>query len=380
MNTKIAIILGAGTMILVLAFLNRPNRTAPVPPAEPREPITAKRVFKPRLPAPRIAIPVSVSEPQPNDTPATNLLAWLLKDRHTLRLNRDQVEPYLGSNKRSAESLLAAFRVTADPALLREAVERYPQDAQVNCVASLAALKNSESPPEERRQRLDAFKASAPDNALANYLAALDCLRSGQTDQAVQELLAAGGKTKFQDYSAASIQSMEEAYRAAGYSEAEAKAAAGLQWPEALLVQLRSVLHGVADLASAYRQAGDEESAQAALRIGVTMGRQVADQSPQPFLVNDMVGLAIESAALAGMGDERPGFDPASPYDNAGRTVKDRLDELQQQAAAQKVLKTQAPDLLQQLSEQDLISFFDRKKALGEAEALRWAMNKQGNR
>ena len=196
MDTKIAVVLGAGTMVLVLAFLNRPNRTAPVPPAEPREPLTAKRVFKPRLPAPRIAIPASVAEPQPNDTPANNLLAWLLKDRQTLTLSVEQVELYLGSNQRSVGSLLAAFRVTADSALLREAVERYPQDAQVNFVASLAALNNTESSPEERRQRLDAFKASAPDNALANYLAALDCFRSGQSDRAIEELLAAGGKAR----------------------------------------------------------------------------------------------------------------------------------------------------------------------------------------
>jgi hypothetical protein len=39
-------------------------------------------------------------------------------------------------------------------------------------------------------------------------------------------LLAAGGKTEVQDYSAAFIQSVEEACRAASYSEAEAKASA----------------------------------------------------------------------------------------------------------------------------------------------------------
>jgi hypothetical protein len=378
MHTKTAIILAAGTLVLVLAFLNRPARRVPVPSAEPREPLATERVLEPRLPAPPMPAVAPVGEPQPDTTPSTNLLAWLLEDWHTLKLSVEQVEPYLRSNQRSAESLLAAFRVTADPRFLREAVERYPQHPQVNFVASLAALKNTESSPEENCQRLEAFKASAPDNAVANYLAALQCFRSGQTDRAVEELVAASGKAKVQDYSAAFTQSLEEAYRAAGYSEAEAKAAAGFPWPQTLFIQLRSLLHSLVDLASAYRQAGDEGSAQAALRIGAILGQQVADQSPQPFLNNDMAGLAIEMAALAGGGDGRPGLDPASPYDNAGRTVKDRLDELQQRAAAQKILRTQAPDLLPALSEQDLISFFDRKKIFGETEALQWALNKLG--
>ena len=67
---------------------------------------------------------------------------------------------------------------------------------------------------------------SAPENALANYLSALDCFKAGQTDQAVQELIAASDKPQFQDYSLNSVQDDEETYLAAGYSEAEAAAVA----------------------------------------------------------------------------------------------------------------------------------------------------------
>jgi hypothetical protein len=89
------------------------------------------------------------------------------------------------------------------------------------------------------------------DNALANYLAALQAFRSGQADQAVQELVAASGKARIEDYSTDAIQNMEEAYRAAGYSEAEAKAAAGLEYNARPFVELRSLLHSLTDLASA---------------------------------------------------------------------------------------------------------------------------------
>jgi hypothetical protein len=227
---------------------------------------------------------------------------------------------------------------------------------------------------------LEAFKQSAPDNALANYLSAQDYFKAGQTDQAVQELNAASGQTKFQDYSLEFVQNVEEAFREAGYSEAQAKAAAGLEWSQAQAVQLRSLCHNLADLASAYRQAGDEASAQATLRIGVILGRQIAEQPPQQYLANNMFGLSIEIAMLAGMDAARPGFDPAGPYDNARHTVQDRLDELQQRAATQRLLQRQAQDLLQGLSEQEVISFFDRTRTLGEVEALQWALNRRGNR
>lgn len=354
------------------------DRAMPTPP-ERVDSSSVRRVLHPRRPAPHLRVARPPAEPLLEESQPNDLLAQLLNGG-SLKLSREQIEPYLQDNRRSVESLLAGLRITADPTLLHEALERCPHDPRANLVASLAALQNTESSPEERRQRLEAFKQSAPDNALANYLSAQDYFTAGQTDQAVQELIAASGQTKFQDYSLEFVQNVEEAYRAAGYSEAQARAAAGLEWPQAQALQLRSLCHNLADLANAYRQAGDEASAQATLRIGVILGRQIADQPPQQYLANDLFGLSIEIAMLAGMDAARPGFDPAGPYDNAGHTVQDRLDELQQRAATQGQLQRQARDLLQSFSEQEVISFFDRMKTLGEVEALRWARNRRGNR
>ena len=77
-----------------------------------------------------------------------------------------------------------------------------------------------------RRQALDILKQAAPDNALANYLSAGNYFKSGQPEQAIEELQAGAAKLNFNDYTQDSIQSMTEAYMAAGYSEAEAKLAA----------------------------------------------------------------------------------------------------------------------------------------------------------
>jgi hypothetical protein len=318
------------------------------------------------------------AEAQPDDSQPTNLLARLLKDGGALTLRREQVEPYLQASHRSAESLLAAFRVTDDPALLREALEQHPTDPEVN-FAAYFAFKN-EMTPEERRQRLEAFKQSAPDNALASYLSAQDYFQSGQSDQAVQELVAALSNPRIRDYSGDFIQNLEEAYRAAGYSEGEAKAAAAYALPLPQLAELRRLGQNLGELSNLYRQAGDEASAQAALQMGVALGRQVTEPSGSNYLVHDLVGLGIERQILERM-------DPTNSYDTAGRTVQDRLNELAQRREDIRELQGAVdPDgrwdsltgVLQSLSEQDLISFFDRIKVTGELEALRWARTRLG--
>ena len=148
-----------------------------------------------------------------------------LKDKSP-KLTREQTEAYLKANRTNAASLLAAFRTTGDPALLAEAMQKYPHDAQVDFEA---AFKKDAS-PEEKRQWLDALKQSAPENALANYLSALDYFKTGQTDQAVEELTTASGKAQFQDYTLDRIQDDEGGYLSRpGYSVAEAKTVSSMQ-------------------------------------------------------------------------------------------------------------------------------------------------------
>ena len=379
MNRRTAIIVVAAVMVLGLAILSRSRQTAVAPTPARADPPAPRSQFKPRLPAPRLATAAPVAEPQPDDPPATNLIARLLNGDDSFKLSSQQVETCLQANRRSAEGLLAAFRTTEDPAFLWEAMEKYPNDPRVNFAACFAAMRLPELPPEERRQRLEAFKQSAPDNALANYLSAQHDFQSGQTDQAVQELVAAFNKSKFRDYSGDFVQNIEEAYRAAGYSEGEAKAAAAYALPLPQLAELRRLGQNLGELANLYRQAGDESSAQSALQMGLTLGQRVAEPSGQNYLIHDLVGLAIERQILERM-------DPASPYDSAGHTVQDRLSELAQRREVIRELQgavdpsgkwDSLAGVLQTLSEQDLISFFDRVKVSGELEAMRWVRSRQ---
>lgn len=323
--------------------------------------IQAKGARSPRLPAPPMQVTNLPSASATEDLPRTNLYALLDKPP---KLTAEQLESYLKANRRNAASLLAAYRTTGNLALLEEAMQQYPNDPQV---AFWAALDKDASPG-QRRQWLDAFKQSAPDNALANYLSAVDYFNVGQTDQAVQELITASDKPQFQDYSLNSVQDNEEAYLAAGYSVAEAKAIAFLPTAMALpdLRDLKQLGQDMVDLANSYRQTGDEASAQAALQMAMNLGQQA---SAGEYMIDLDLGLKVERNALRAM-------DPNSPYGNDGQTVQDRLSQLTQQIAAGYELDKQADPLMQTMSDQDWISFTDRSRVFGEQAALRWLVNK----
>lgn len=327
------------------------------------EQLSIKRTQTPRLPAPQIQVKASVEALPPENLPSTNPYARL-KDKHP-KLTHEQVEAYLKANGRNAANLLGAFRTSGDPALLNEAMQKYPDDPQV----AFEAAFGRDLSPEEKRQWLNKFEQSAPDNALANYLSALNYFNSGQTDQAVQELIAASGK-RLDDYSASRAQNDVEAFAAAGYSMADAKilGIGELELPQ--LAQLKQLSLKMVDLANGYRQSGDPASAQTALQMAANIGQGYANSSGGEALISQLVGVAIERIALGAM-------DPNSPYGN-GQTVQDRLNQLDQQKAALHELGQQFTPLQQTMSDQDWINYRDRWMAFGEAAAEQWVVSKYG--
>jgi RNA polymerase sigma factor (sigma-70 family) len=321
----------------------------------------------PQLPAPQMQMAASVVPSPTADSPSTNFYSQL-KDKPS-KLTSKQIEAYLKANGRSAANLLAAFRTSGDPALLQEAMQKYPNDPQVDFEAVLE--KNLS--PDEQRQWLNTFEKSAPDNALANYLSALNYFNSGQIDQGVQELSAASGK-QFNDYTLSRYQDDEEAYLAAGYSQADAEAIASMQETVPQLAQLKQLGLDTVDLANAYSQAGDTASAQAALQMAANLGRSYANPTTgttgEPA-ISQLVGMAIESIAFNAM-------DPNSPYGGNGQTVQDQLNQLAQQKAAIQQLFQQADPLRQTMSDQDWIIYTDRRMIFGEVAAAQWIVSKYG--
>jgi len=340
----------------------------------------------PRLPAPMVKFSAPPVEPA-EASGFTNLFAQFpgLKANAHNKLSAAQLESYLQAHGRNATSLLAAFRTTGDPALIKEAMEKYPHDPQV----ALEAALRKDATPEARRQWLETLKQSDAANSLPNYMSALDYFKTGQTDLAVQELMAASGKHQFEDYSMPQVRETEQAYLAAGYTLAEAMAMSPLQqamhWSsqedavEAFepfqrqitqLQQVKDLCLNVLDLAKSYRQTGDSVSADAALQMAMNLGQRYGNASDEDG-ISRLVGSAAEVIALSAM-------NPNSAYDNRGQTVQDRIKQLRQQRTAIRNLYQEAAPLLGSLAEQDWTSYIDRVRTFGEPAALQWVVGKYG--
>lgn len=302
----------------------------------------------------------------------TNRLIQILEDG--LEVTTEQIEPYLQKHGRSTESLLAAYLVTRDRALLREAMENQPDDPRMCFLAYqlLALWDREQSTPEDRQAWLDAFKRAAPDNALPHYLAAGEYFESGQTESALQELLAAAEKPAFKDYSIDYIYLREEAFRAAGYSEVEAKIASTFLLLLPHLSQLKQLFVNATEQAKTYQAAGDVSGAQTLLHAIFNSGQQL--EKDGLFLINKLVGFSVQRMALNAM-------DPSSPLDATGLTVQQQLEAIKMRREKLWEMLKEMPkvlDLLPNLPEQDIVAFFDRNKLFGEEQAVRWLRNVYG--
>lgn len=316
---------------------------------------------EPHFPAPSIQV-ASASAEAPQTLQSTNLYDRL-KDKD-LKLTAQQLESYLKANGRSAASLLAAYRTSKDPALLAEAMRNFPNDPQV----AFEAAMQKDATPDQRRQWLDALKKADPDNALGNYLSALDYFQSGNSDEALKEFMAAGNKP-FQDYSSQRYQDDAEAYLAAGYSVADAKAAAGMQLLLPQLQQVKDLGLDMVQLSQSYQQAGDRASAQAALQMALSLAQRYANPTPGESAISELVGLHLEGVALKNM-------DPQSAYGTDGQTVQDVLNQVSQQRAALEDRSQKVQALVPTISEDDWINYRDRWLMFGEENAEQWLIDK----
>src|SRR6185312_11539836 len=145
---------------------------------------------------PRLAAPLAanVSAALPVKDSSTNSAYTRFWGRAPV-LTAQQVDAFLQANGRKVSSLLAAYRTSRDVGLLREAMGKFPQDPQV----AFEVVTSPWLTADEKRPWLKTFEQTAPENSLANYLLAMDDLKSGQTEEAMRELANAAGK-HFDDY------------------------------------------------------------------------------------------------------------------------------------------------------------------------------------
>ena len=372
MKAKIASGVVLVGVIIGLLIYTQPERLVPPPTALEQQ--TTSSQTHPRPGRDLLASAPVVVEPVQETPTITNLLNRLLHDGEAPRLTLEQAEAYLNQNGRNVESLLAASDAS-DRKYLREAMEKFPNDPRVAFRAAyFAAYSANPNATEEeanssRRQWLDVFKQSAPDNAMADYLSAADHFRAGDKDKAFAEM-ASGMRKSMEDYSQDFMLNAEEAYRQAGYSEAESKLIANMSLLLPQEAQFKSAGRSLVELATAFRQAGDQGSADAALQMAINFGQRL--NSPNSLtLIEPLVGIAIQNIAYKSL-------DPNGMFGDSGKTVQWQLDSLTQQRAGIKAIAQNWDNITSRMSETDLVAYLNRQRLYGEQATMQWARTRFG--
>jgi hypothetical protein len=218
---------------------------------------------------------------------------------------------------------------------------------------------------QDKRKWLDAFKVSAPDNALAYYLSAREHFKTGQPEIAEKEI-SAGASRPIRDYALDFIANAEDAYLSAGYPEDEAIAVAMTSLLMPHLAQLRDVGAELAKRANHYRQSGDAASANKMLDAAIRIGTQL-DRTNSLTLLENLVGIAIQQNALKEL-------DPAATFGNSGHAVQAETDRLLERRADLRAIAKDFNKLFEQMSDKEIGRYFNRQKQLGEAAADRQAL------
>ena len=350
--------------VVGLSWFNH-QRARPAPPSDPapRSAANDDPIAESLRPVRRSSAGAPGAVVSTNNLTPWQLTLLRLQSGETPALPREKVEDYVERCKRDAPSLLAAYRLTRDKSYLTEAAQSHPNDPRIQ----IAMLGDASLPPDQRAQWLERLKQSAPDNALGNYLSAADLFKAKQPERALQELAAAAGKARFDDYATADIQATEELLLLAGRSPVEAKGTAFMGTLLPHLQSLTAVSRELAALQKDHLARGDPASAEALASLGLSIARQINTGPSRGILIEQLVAMAFEKRVLEPLEQNRS-------YEFLRQTPAERLAVLQSQRDEIRSLthKLDAFDPASGLTEPELLVYFERLKNSGELEALRW--------
>ncbi|MBI3881346.1 MAG: hypothetical protein HY301_14940 [Verrucomicrobia bacterium] len=304
---------------------------------------------------------------EPDDPTGENYWKLMEVDENGLpRLKREVADAYLAKKDRNSESLLAVFKARRDPAYLKEAAQKFPADRSVQ----LAVILSDEFKG-ERRQWLERFKESSPDNPLATYLSAREHLQSGRTEEALQDLVAGSGRHSFDDLTMQGMLRAEELYVSVDFTSPMAKTMAMADGMNPMFTELRGLSREMTNLVAGYRQANDGASADKMMQAGLEMARQLQSGPGGRLVINQMVGIAIEQQFMRLM-------ELGQASQMLGVSVEERLAQMKAQRAEFGELTKQSISLYE-LPEREQALYFDRLKVNGELDAMRWLKERLQN-
>ena len=272
------------------------------------------------------------------------------------------ITAYLERHGHSKDALVAAALLSSNPAYLREAAERYPDDPNIQLL-----VIGSDAFSEDRSEWIERFKKSQPDNAVAALLLGGDLLARGDVENGLAELRLAAGQTTHNDFAAEGALAMQSALIEFGIPPLEMKLRT---LPVHAIRHLQQLQAGAKSLQTLAENATSPEEKTELATLGVALGNHMTQGEANRAGINRLVGYSIESQFL-NMLD--PDLDsPSFPESPAAMLREVEADTAQLKADLN--LDERIPDL----SEQQVIHLIDRIHAVGQPEAWIWLREQLG--
>jgi hypothetical protein len=198
--------------------------------------------------------------------------------------------------------------------------------------------------------------------------------KNGKSEAAVNELLAATGKSQFNNYTAEARLDEEALSLEAGRSPLESRLqSAG--WASDLLPALatfKGLAFGIKELQQDYMNSGDTTSAANLGEMGMAFANRLNSGDSGKLAINQLVGMAIQNIVLNQL-DQNVSYDFLG-----GKTPSETIAELKRQRAAMKEYRRTLTEVTPTMTEAEQLSFMDRERQFGEVEAMRWLQQRYG--
>lgn len=269
-----------------------------------------------------------------------------------------RIQEYLERHGRSKDALIAAGQLTQDLDLLREAAERFPEDPHVQFLAISNDLF-----PEQRREWVERFHASQPDNAVAAYYMAGEHFKALDADQAIEELRRGAALDTFDDFSDASMLGTEGLALDLGLSSLEAKVRGMFGLPLPYLTQFVEITN---QLETYHGEQTSPDQANDLAALGVALGNDFSQGPASRLLINQLVGLSIETRFLRQL-------DPSMESSYFSGTPEALLAEIQRDRnRIKEIASSEFTQQFMELDEPMAMHYLDRVRTQGEAAATEW--------
>ena len=319
----------------------------------------------------------SKGQPQPPTAHASESVATELKPNQRIRHNLAetqatldsitlaQLTPWLDRCGRTAETLVAAWELTKDPALEEELAAKFSNNPLV-CLALLSGKDGMANPVWVERLR-----KAAPDHPLPDCLASAAAAREGNFEAARSMLeLALGKKGRRDMLTAERMIAVREAAAAAGLGERETAYAPSKVMLNSVQIELDVSRGAMAFIKSAKTEAtnGNSSTADERAATAISLASHLIQNRGSSLIVEIFNASILKSAAKILPEDTLLG--------DTGGTINDAIQK--DAAALEQVSKhtDKIQGIMEFATPAEITAYWDHYMQGGESKAMIWALQR----